>query len=216
MLASVDKKGATLSDILRADGYGLGGASEQAVEQAIEGLALGAEAVQGCALGISCTASGPCAAGLAARQHTRLWHAVSLSLPCHASGSIGKCKRFGAVMGATVHREYCLPGFGEAYCKKQQRLARFSDVCRYVEVHIEQGVTLEGLDVPVAPVRAIAGQTRLAVMFKGMQARRICLAAIHGLRFTLVMLTSSTLFWVDAAMPVAEALHRLWRHRMMV
>ena len=52
---------------------------------------------------------------------------------------------------------------------------------RYVEVHIEQGVTLEGLDVPVAPVRAIAGQTRLAVMFKGMQARPTCLTAMHGL-----------------------------------
>ena len=47
MLASVDKKGATLSDILRADGYGLGGASEQAIEQAVEGLALDASAVQG-------------------------------------------------------------------------------------------------------------------------------------------------------------------------
>ncbi len=47
---------------------------------------------------------------------------------------------------------------------------------RYVEVHIEQGLTLEGLDVPVAPVRAIAGQTRLAVMFKGVQVRCPCLA----------------------------------------
>ena len=56
MLASVDKKGATLSDILLADGYGLGGASEQAIEQAIEGLALSAETVQGCVSAISCTA----------------------------------------------------------------------------------------------------------------------------------------------------------------
>ena len=67
MLASADKKGATLSDILRADGYGLGGASEQAVEQAIEGLALGAETVQGCALGITCTARR--AIALLARLH---------------------------------------------------------------------------------------------------------------------------------------------------
>ena len=57
--------------------------------------------------------------------------------------------------------------------KQQHRVARAGVMRRYVEVHIEQGVTLEGLDVPVAPVRAIAGQTRLAVMFKGMQARSI-------------------------------------------
>ena len=70
MLASVDKKGATLSDILRADGYGLGGASEQAIEQAVEGLALDAKAVQGCASGVSShklhVEEGLCAAGLAA------------------------------------------------------------------------------------------------------------------------------------------------------
>ena len=68
MLASVDKKGATLSDILRADGYGLGGASEQAVEQAIEGLALGAETVQGCALGILYKARRACSAGLGCKN----------------------------------------------------------------------------------------------------------------------------------------------------
>ena len=51
-----------------------------------------------------------------------------------------------------------------------------STVCRYVEVHIEQGLTLEGLDVPVAPVRAIAGQTRLAVVFKGVQVSASCTA----------------------------------------
>ena len=51
---------------------------------------------------------------------------------------------------------------------------------RYVEVHIEQGLTLEGLDVPVAPVRAIAGQTRLSVMFKGVQVRRPNLAHSHA------------------------------------
>lgn len=72
-------------------------------------------------------------------------------------------------------------GFGEAYIvSSSSRVARSNDVCRYVEVHIEQGVTLEGLDVPVAPVRAIAGQTRLAVMFKGMQARPIRLTAMDG------------------------------------
>ena len=41
---------------------------------------------------------------------------------------------------------------------------------RYVEVHMEQGPVLDELGVPLAPVSAIAGQTRLAVAIAGSQA----------------------------------------------
>ena len=56
----------------------------------------------------------------------------------------------------------------------------------YLEFHIEQGPVLEGLDVPLAVVDAIAGQSRLAVRFEGqanhagttpMRLRRDALAA---------------------------------------
>ena len=40
---------------------------------------------------------------------------------------------------------------------------------RYVEVHMEQGPVLEELGVPLAPVSAIAGQTRLSVSIHGNQ-----------------------------------------------
>jgi len=42
---------------------------------------------------------------------------------------------------------------------------------RYVEVHMEQGPVLEELGVPLAPVSAIAGQTRLSVSVYGNQVR---------------------------------------------
>ncbi|HUA15960.1 MAG TPA: allantoate amidohydrolase [Verrucomicrobiae bacterium] len=42
-----------------------------------------------------------------------------------------------------------------------------SDVCGYLEFHIEQGPALEKLDLPLAVVDAIAGQTRLEVTFVG-------------------------------------------------
>jgi len=41
------------------------------------------------------------------------------------------------------------------------------DVFGYVEFHIEQGPVLEKLGLPLAVVDAIAGQSRLAVIFKG-------------------------------------------------
>lgn len=40
---------------------------------------------------------------------------------------------------------------------------------RYVEVHMEQGPVLETMGVPLGPVSAIAGQTRLAVQVHGVQ-----------------------------------------------
>ncbi len=56
----------------------------------------------------------------------------------------------------------------------------------YIEFHIEQGPVLESLDLPLAVVTAIAGQSRLAVTFRGqanhagttpMHLRRDALAA---------------------------------------
>jgi hypothetical protein len=44
-------------------------------------------------------------------------------------------------------------------------------VTRYVEVHMEQGPVLEDLGLPLAPVMAIAGQTRLMVSIAGSQVR---------------------------------------------
>ena len=183
MLASVDKKCATLADILRAEGYGLGGASEQAVEQAIQGLALGAETVQGCALEcVVWSQEGRALLAWVQDSGPIFSTTVSLSLLCHTHAKRKEdCKHSGAPLAQQYTARAACWGVGEVHRKKQQRLARRSDVRRYVEVHIEQGVTLEGLDVPVAPVRAIAGQTRLAVMFKGMQARPACLTAMHGL-----------------------------------
>jgi allantoate deiminase len=65
--------------------------------------------------------------------------------------------------------------------------ARMSaDVLSYIEFHIEQGPVLENLNLPLAAVEAIVGQSRLAVTFIGhsnhagttpMNARRDALAA---------------------------------------
>jgi allantoate deiminase len=60
------------------------------------------------------------------------------------------------------------------------------DVLAYIEFHIEQGPVLENLNLPLAAVEAIVGQSRLAVTFIGhanhagttpMNARRDALAA---------------------------------------
>ena len=42
------------------------------------------------------------------------------------------------------------------------------ELLAYIELHIEQGPVLEGLNLPVGVVSAIAGATRLAVSFTGM------------------------------------------------
>ena len=44
-------------------------------------------------------------------------------------------------------------------------------LCRYVEVHMEQGPVLQATGFPLGPVAAIAGQTRLAVSVLGTQVR---------------------------------------------
>jgi allantoate deiminase len=45
-----------------------------------------------------------------------------------------------------------------------------ADAIGYVEFHIEQGPVLDGLDLPLAVVDVISGQTRLDVTFTGMAA----------------------------------------------
>jgi allantoate deiminase len=42
-----------------------------------------------------------------------------------------------------------------------------SNTLAYLEFHIEQGPVLESLNLPLAAVEAIAGQTRLAIQFRG-------------------------------------------------
>jgi len=42
-----------------------------------------------------------------------------------------------------------------------------SDVAAYLEIHIEQGPVLESLNLPLGIVDAIAGQSRLSVLFRG-------------------------------------------------
>lgn len=44
-----------------------------------------------------------------------------------------------------------------------------NDISEYIEFHIEQGTSLEGLSQPLGVVSAIAGQTRLKVSVKGVQ-----------------------------------------------
>ena len=118
MLASVDKKGATLADILRAEGYGLGGASEQAVEQAIQGLALGAETVQGCALNMLFRARRAVRYWPGCKTTDPFWHAVSLSLLCHTHAKRKEdCKHLVAPLAQQYTASAACWGFGEVHRK---------------------------------------------------------------------------------------------------
>ena len=60
-------------------------------------------------------------------------------------------------------------------------------MCRYVEVHMEQGPVLDDLGVPLAPVSAIAGQTRLFVSVAGSQVP--CRARMQACLATSIRLT---------------------------
>lgn len=67
------------------------------------------------------------------------------------------------------HAEICAPAIREFGLDPGKIAeARFSPVCRaYLEFHIEQGPVLEGLDVPLAVVHCIVGQSRYSLTFHG-------------------------------------------------
>ncbi|MCC6313752.1 MAG: allantoate amidohydrolase [Thermomicrobiales bacterium] len=63
-------------------------------------------------------------------------------------------------------REACLAAGGDPEALAAG-VARPERLLGYVEAHIEQGPTLESLDVPVGVVSTIAGQTRVNATFRG-------------------------------------------------
>ena len=60
-------------------------------------------------------------------------------------------------------------GFDGSEAAVQALAYKPEDVKAYLEVHMEQGPVLETQGVPLGPVSAIAGQTRLLVSMSGTQ-----------------------------------------------
>ncbi len=69
-------------------------------------------------------------------------------------------------LGITV--EQAIRNFGLDPDKLPEAVIQPKEILGYVEFHIEQGPVLESLALPVGIVTAIAGQSRLDVVFRGM------------------------------------------------
>ena len=161
MLRAQDKDGRSLSDVLFMHGFD---GSDAAVGQ----IALRREAVKGCAGSfyrcLSRSGSRAVSAGLAVIPATELYdHRVEGTPRAPHSAVVlsgcACCKHAGGSSEAARVKSNARP-----YPPARSH-------ARYVEVHMEQGPVLDELGVPLAPVSAIAGQTRLSVSVTGSQAR---------------------------------------------